>query len=139
MKLAFISAHPYSIATLNKYGLRLAKQLAQKAEVDELVLISDQRDPIQLDNKIGKCKISIEQSRNFNSSNYIFNIYRNIVKHQPDAILFNFQFNKTGYKKLSVVLGFLLPLVFRLKGIPTIVTLHKDLEDTASINDNFIA
>lgn len=138
MKLAFISAHPYSIATLNKYGLRLAKQLAQKAEVDELVLISDQRDPIQLDNKIGKCKISIEQSRNSNSSNYIFNIYRNIVKHQPDAILFNFQFNKTGYKKLSVVLGFLLPLVFRLKGIPTFVTLHKDLEDTASINDNLL-
>ncbi|MFV8282737.1 glycosyltransferase [Christiangramia marina] len=138
MKLALITAYPPSKVTLNEYGYHLAKQFAQKPEVDELVLITDHtKEPKQIDFNTDNCKVSVKESWNFNSYKNVYSIYKNVVKQKPDAILFNLQFMKFGDKKIPAALGLLLPLLFRLKGIPTIVLLHNILEQVDLGNAGF--
>ena len=115
MKLALITAYPPSKVTLNEYGYHLAKQFAQKPEVDELVLITDHtKEPKQIDFNTDNCKVTVKESWNFNSYKNVYSIYKNVVKQKPDAILFNLQFMKFGDKKIPAALGLLLPLFFRL-------------------------
>jgi len=138
MKLALITAFPPSKVTLNEYGYHLAKQFAQKPEVNELVLITDHtKEPKQIDFETANCEVSVKESWNFNSYKNLFSIYKNVVQEKPDAILFNLQFMKFGDKKIPAALGLLLPLLFRLKGIPTVVLLHNILEQVDLGNAGF--
>lgn len=129
MKLALVTAFPPSKVTLNEYGYHLAKHLAQKAEVEKLILITDHTSEAkQLDFGATKAEIEIRESWRFNSYKNLFSIYKNIKESEADAVLFNLQFMKFGDKKIPAALGLLLPLLCRLKGIPNIVLLHNILE-----------
>ena len=129
MKLALVTAFPPSKVTLNEYGYHLAKNFAKKEEIDELILITDHTvEQKQIDFETSNCKITVKESWNFNSYTNIFSIYKSINETKPDAILFNLQFMKFGDKKIPAAIGLFLPLIFKLKGIPTIVLLHNILE-----------
>ena len=56
---------------------------------------------------------------------------------KPDAVLFNLQFMKFGDKKIAAALGLTLPLICRIKHVPTIVLLHNILEQTDLENAGF--
>ena len=138
MKLALVTAYPPSKVTLNEYGYHLAKNFAQNDEVDELILITDHTEEKKLiDFEAPNCKITIQDSWNFNSVKNIFSIYKSVKESKPDAILFNLQFMKFGDKKIPAALGLVLPLLFKLKGIPTIVLLHNILEQVDLGNAGF--
>ncbi|THD67596.1 glycosyltransferase [Robertkochia marina] len=138
MKLALVTAFPPSKVTLNEYGYHLAKHFAQKEEIDELILITDHTDtPKEIDFDTSDCKVTVKDSWRFNSYKNIFSIYKNLMHSKPDAILFNLQFMKFGDKKIPAALGLFLPLLFRLKGIPTIVLLHNILETVDLGNAGF--
>lgn len=129
MKLAIVTAFPPSKVTLNEYGYHLVKHFSQKEEVSEIVLITDYtEEEKQLDFETNNCKITVKDSWNFNSYFNVFSIYKAINEEKPDAILFNLQFMKFGDKKVPAALGLFLPLIFKLKKIPTIVLLHNILE-----------
>ncbi|MBW2962828.1 glycosyltransferase [Mesonia aestuariivivens] len=129
MKLAIVTAFPPSKVTLNEYGYHLVKNFAQKKEIDELVLITDvTEDPKQLDFDTQGCRITVKDCWKFNSYKNIYTIYKTIQQEKPDAILFNLQFMKFGDKKVAAALGLLLPMIFKLKGLATIVLLHNILE-----------
>ncbi|MGB3776324.1 MAG: glycosyltransferase, partial [Leeuwenhoekiella sp.] len=138
MKLALVTAFPPSKVTLNEYGYHLAKNFAQNEEVDELILITDHTDEEkEIDFESPNCKITVKDSWNFNSYKNIFSIYKSIKETKPDAILFNLQFMKFGDKKIPAALGLFLPLLLKLKGIPTIVLLHNILEQVDLGNAGF--
>lgn len=130
MKLAIVTALPPSKVTLNEYGYHLVKHFAQKEEVSELVLVTDYTDkPKQLDFETdATCKITVRDSWKFNSYKNVVSIYKTINREKPDAILFNLQFMKFGDKKIPATLGLVLPMLFKMKGIPTIVLLHNIME-----------
>ena len=138
MKLALVTAFPPSKVTLNEYGYHLAKNFAQNKDVEELVLITDYtEEEKQIDFDSPNCKIAVKDSWSFNRMKNIFSIYKSITEAKPDAILFNLQFMKFGDKKIPAALGLLLPMIFRLKGIPTIVLLHNILEQVDLANAGF--
>jgi hypothetical protein len=50
MKLAVVTSFPPSTVTLNEYGYHLVKNFVQRAEISELLLITDiTKEPKQLD------------------------------------------------------------------------------------------
>ena len=138
MKLALVTAFPPSKVTLNEYGYHLAKNFAQNEEVDELILLTDHtEEPKQIDFDSPNCKVTVKDSWSFNSFKNIFSIYKSVKETKPDAILFNLQFMKFGDKKIPAAMGLLLPMLFRLKGIPTVVLLHNILEQVDLGNAGF--
>lgn len=138
MKLAIVTAFPPSKVTLNEYGYHLAKHFAQNSEIEELILITDYtQEKKQIDFEAPNCKITVKDSWSFNSYKNIFSIYKSLKTSKPDAILFNLQFMKFGDKKIPAALGLFLPLIFRIKKIPTIVLLHNILETVDLGNAGF--
>ena len=143
MKLAIVTAYPPSKVTLTEYGYHLVKHFRLQKEVSEIILITDKtkgKKDLSFEQK--GCKITMKECWSFNSYANILNISKTIFESKPDAILFNLQFLKFGDKKIPAALGLLLPLICKLKGIPTISLLHNILEqvdlENAGITKNKI-
>lgn len=141
MKLAIVTAYPPSKVTLTEYGYHLVKHFRLQKEVTEIILITDKTEGEKdLSFEEEGCKISVQECWNFNDYANIFKINKVISKTKPDAVLLNLQFLKFGDKKIPAALGLLLPLLCKMKGIPTISLLHNILEqvdlDNAGITSN---
>lgn len=141
MKLAIVTAYPPSSVTLTEYGYHLVKHFRLQDELDEIVLITDKtEDAKDLSFEEEGCKITVKECWSFNSYSNIFSINKVISETKPDAVLFNLQFLKFGDKKIPAALGLFLPLICKLKGIPTISLLHNILEqvdlENAGITQN---
>ncbi|MBL4644121.1 MAG: glycosyltransferase [Flavobacteriaceae bacterium] len=129
MKLAIITAYPPSKVTLNEYAYHLVKHFRQKEEITELILLTDiTKESKTIDFAEQGCKITVKECWSFNSYANVISVAKAINQTKPDCILFNLQFMKFGDKKIPAALGLLLPLVCKIKRIPTIVLLHNILE-----------
>ena len=129
MKLAIVTAYPPSKVTLNEYAYHLVKHFRQQQRVDEIVILTDsQADEAEINFEEQGCKITVKTCWKFNSYANIITVMKAVSQVKPDAILFNLQFMKFGDKKIAAALGLLLPLLCKLKRIPTIVLLHNILE-----------
>ncbi|MCD8404819.1 glycosyltransferase [Tenacibaculum dicentrarchi] len=131
MKLAIVTAYPPSKVTLNEYAYHLVKSFRQNKKVTELILLTDVT-PVEKDIHFTEdgCKITVKECWKFNSYTNVIKVTKAINTIKPDAILFNLQFMKFGDKKVAAALGLMLPLVCKIKKIPTIVLLHNILEQT---------
>ncbi|WP_397302642.1 glycosyltransferase [Nonlabens ulvanivorans] len=130
MKLAIVTAYPPSKVTLNEYAFHLVKSFRLKEEITEIVLLTDKtEDAKDLSFEANGCMISVKECWSFNSYWNIKNVTAAINETQPDNILFNLQFMKFGDKKVAAALGLMLPLICKIKKIPTIVLLHNILEE----------
>ena len=143
MKLAIVTAYPPSKVTLTEYGYHLVKHFRLQEDVTELVLLTDKTQKEKdLHFEQEGCKITVKECWSFNSYSNLLHIYRAIASTKPDAVLFNLQFLKFGDKKIPAALGLLLPVLCKLKGIPTISLLHNILEqvdlENAGITKNKI-
>ena len=129
MKLAIVTAYPPSKVTLTEYGYHLVKHFRLQEEVNEIILITDKTEGEKdLSFQGDGCKITVKECWSFNSYKNLFGITNVISETKPDAILFNLQFLKFGDKKIPAAMGLMLPLICKLKGIPTISLLHNILE-----------
>ena len=130
MKLAVVTAYPPSKVTLNEYAYHLVKHFRQKDDITELILLTDKtegsKDVVFTESG---CKITIKECWEFNSYSNLLKVRKAISQVKPDAVLFNLQFMKFGDKKVAAALGLMLPLVCKMKKIPTIVLLHNILEE----------
>jgi len=144
MKLAIVTAYPPSKVTLNEYAYHLVKSFRQSDKVTELVLLTDET-PEGKDISFTEngCNITIKECWKFNSYKNIINVTKAINETKPDSVLFNLQFMKFGDKKVAAALGLVLPLICKIKKIPTIVLLHNILEqvdlESAGFTSNKIA
>ncbi len=141
MRLAIVTAYPPSKVTLTEYGYHLVKHFRLQKEVTEIILITDKTEGEKdLTFEEEGCKITVRECWRFNDYTNVLKINKVISKTQPDAVLFNLQFLKFGDKKIPAALGLMLPLICKLKGIPTISLLHNILEqvdlDNAGITAN---
>lgn len=130
MKLAIVTAYPPSKVTLNEYAYHLVKHFRQKEAITELVLLTDiTTEEKDIEFIETGCKITIKACWTFNCYKNILSVTKAINQVKPDAVLFNLQFMKFGDKKVAAALGLMLPLVCKLKKIPSIVLLHNILEE----------
>ncbi len=130
MKLAIVTAYPPSKVTLTEYGYHLVKHFRLQNEVSEIILITDKTtEEKDLNFEEEGCKITVRECWSFNSYTNLFSISKTISETKPDAVLFNLQFLKFGDKKIPAAIGLLLPLICKLKGIPTISLLHNIMEE----------
>jgi glycosyltransferase involved in cell wall biosynthesis len=130
MKLAIITAYPPSKITLNEYAYHLVKQFRQKELITELILLTDVTEGAKkLDFVEQGCKVTVKECWSFNSYGNILSVNKAVNQTRPDSILFNLQFMKFGDKKIPAAMGLLLPLICKIKRIPTIVLLHNILEE----------
>jgi glycosyltransferase involved in cell wall biosynthesis len=144
MKLAIVTAYPPSKVTLTEYAYHLVKSFRQNKKVTELILLTD-KTPEGKDINFTEngCKITVKECWEFNSYSNIINVTKAINLTKPDAILFNLQFMKFGDKKVAAALGLAIPMVCKIKRIPTIVLLHNILEqvdlESAGFTSNKLA
>ena len=130
MKLAIVTSYPPSKVTLNEYAFHLVKHFRQKEEITEIILLTDVTpEEKELSFMQDGCKITVKECWKFNNYKNLFSVTKAIRQTKPDAVLFNLQFMKFGDKKVAAALGLLLPLVCKIKNIPTIVLLHNILEE----------
>lgn len=144
MKLVIVTAYPPSKVTLNEYAYHLVKSFRQSKKVTELILLTDETpEGKDINFTENGCKIMIKECWKFNSYSNTRGVIKAINQTKPDAILFNLQFMKFGDKKVVAALGLTLPLICKMKGIPTIVLLHNILEqvdlDSAGFTSNKLA
>ena len=144
MKLAIVTAYPPSKVTLNEYAYHLVKSFRQSKKVTELILLTDETpEGKDINFTENGCKITVKECWKFNSYSNTRGVIKAINQTKPDAILFNLQFMKFGDKKVVAALGLTLPLICKMKGIPTIVLLHNILEqvdlDSAGFTSNKLA
>ncbi|WP_159951034.1 glycosyltransferase [Polaribacter septentrionalilitoris] len=144
MKLAIVTAYPPSKVTLNEYAYHLVKSFRQSEKVTELILLTDKTsEEKDINFTENGCKITVKECWKFNSYSNTRGVVKAINQTKPDAILFNLQFMKFGDKKVVAALGLTLPLICKMKGIPTIVLLHNILEqvdlDSAGFTSNKLA
>ena len=138
MKLAIVTAYPPSKVTLNEYAFHLVKSFRQSKKVTEIVLLTDETTgKKEVNFTEDGCKITVKECWEFNSYSIVYNLTKAIRETQPDAVLFNLQFMKFGDKKIAAALGLTLPLICRIKKVPTIVLLHNILEQTDLENAGF--
>lgn len=129
MKLAIVTAYPPSKVTLNEYAYHLVKSFRQSEKVTELVLLTDETSGAKdISFTENGCKITVKECWKFNSYKNIFSVSKAISQVKPDSVLFNLQFMKFGDKKVVAATGLMLPLICKMKKIPTIVLLHNILE-----------
>ncbi|WP_158837288.1 glycosyltransferase [Polaribacter sp. L3A8] len=144
MKLAIVTAYPPSKVTLNEYAYHLVKSFRQSEKVSELILLTDETpEGKDINFTENGCKITVKECWKFNSYVNIINVTKAINLTKPDAILFNLQFMKFGDKKVAAALGLAIPMVCKIKKIPTIVLLHNILEqvdlESAGFTSNKLA
>ena len=138
MKLAIVTAYPPSKVTLTEYGYHLVKHFRLQEEVTEIILITDvTTEAKDLTFEEEGCKITVKECWNFNDYTNLFKVSKAISETKPDAVLFNLQFLKFGDKKIPAALGLMLPMICKLKGIPTISLLHNILEQVDLENAGF--
>lgn len=129
LRIGLVTAYPPSRTTLNEYGFHLARHLAGKPEVSELVILHDDVDePVSA---LPDGAHAVPAWR-YGSVRNPLRIAREVRAAKLDAVLVNAHFTSFGANKVAAAAGLMLPLVLRMLGTPAIVLLH-NLVDTVDL------
>jgi glycosyltransferase involved in cell wall biosynthesis len=138
LRLALVSAFPPGRQSLNEYGLHLARTLAEREDVAEIVVLADRLDeperrPLpELD--LGP-KVRVERVWRFNSLGAGFAILRALRRLRLDGAVWNLQTATFGNREVPAALGLVAPAMARALGTPSGIIAHNliagmDLERT---------
>jgi len=129
MRICLVSAFPPSRGGLSEYGLHIAEELRSNPFL-RLTILADQLPHPQSEQN----GFSIIRCWSFNDPTSVVRILRTIRKLKPDVVWFNLLFSTFGTNPLVAFSGLLTPLLARVTGHYTHVTLHH-LIDTVDLDD----
>ncbi len=129
MKICLVTTFPPSQGGLSEYGLTIAEELRRNPLLS-LTVLADQINPGQpeLDG------FSVERCWAFDDPLSTFRILSALQRLKPDVVWFNLLFSTFGRNPPIAFAGLLTPLLARLSGRYTHVTLHH-LMDTVDLKD----
>src|SRR5271170_6239687 len=129
MKICLVTTFPPSQGGLSEYGLHIAQELRRNPFLS-LTILADQNSSSEseLDN------FSVLRCWSFDDPLTAFRLLNEIRKLKPDVVWFNLLFSTFGRNPVNAFLGLLTPLLVRLSGCYTHVTLHH-LMDTVDLKD----
>jgi glycosyltransferase involved in cell wall biosynthesis len=119
MKICLVTAFPPSRGGLSEYGYHIARELRQNPLLS-LIVLADVVPEIPEEEK----EPSVVRCWNFNDRKSARKILQTIREIDPDVVWFNLLFTTFGHDPLAAFHGLTLPLLTRLAGFYTHVTLH---------------
>lgn len=124
MKICLVSAFPPSRRGLSEYGYHIAREL-QADPLLSVTVLSDELSPDanELDT------FDVVRCWQFNAFTNPFKLLRTIRELKPDVVWFNLLFSTFGDKPVPAAIGLLTPLLARLSGYYTHITLHHLMEN----------
>ncbi len=123
LRLALVSAFPPGRQSLNEYGLHLARGLADRPDVAEVIVIADRLDGPAAELDL-EPKVRVERVWRFNSPLAGPAILRRLRRIAPDGALWNLQTASFGDRELPAALGLLAPMAARWLGVPSGIIAH---------------
>ena len=129
MKICLVTTFPPSTGGLSEYGFHIAQEL-QRNPFLNLTILGDELPSghSELDGfKIDRCW-------SFDDSGSALRLLRTLGRLKPDVVWFNLLFSTFGRNPLVAFSGLMTPLLSRLSGRYTHVTLHH-LMDTVDLKD----
>lgn len=131
LRLAIVTTHPPGKGSLNEYAFHFVRFLRQKAEVSEVILLTDELPPGEsyaFEDRPGLAPILVVPCWKFGSMTNALRIRSAVKRANPDGVLFNIQFASFGDGKIAATLGLTTPPLVKFAGYPTIVLLHNIME-----------
>jgi glycosyltransferase involved in cell wall biosynthesis len=124
MKICLVSAFPPSRRGLSEYGYHIAREL-QADPLLSVTLLADELGPKtkELDD------FDVVRCWDFNALSNPLKLLRAIHEIKPDVVWFNLLFSTFGDKPLPAAIGLVTPLLTRLTGVYTHITLHHLMEN----------
>ena len=134
LRLVLVSAFPPGRRSLNEYGLHLARTLAEREDVAEVVVLADRLERPAPELDLGP-KVRVERVWRFNSLAAAPAILRALHRLDPDGAVWNLQTATFGDREVPAALGLLAPALARALGTPGGIIAHNliagmDLEST---------
>src|ERR1700704_214127 len=129
MKICLVTTFPPSQGGLSEYGLHSAQEL-QRNSFLSLTILADEMSQVQpeLDG------FSVQRCWSFDDPASSVRLLRAFRQLKPDVVWFNLLFSTFGRNPLVAFAGLMTPLLARLSGCYTHVTLHH-LMDTVDLKD----
>jgi len=129
MKICLVSTFPPSQGGLSEYGLHIAEELRRNPFLS-LTILADKLSSPQAELE----GFSVRRCWSFDDPASSLRLLQTIAKVKPDVVWFNLLFSTFGRNPFNAFLGLLTPLLARLSGRYTHVTLHH-LMDTVDLKD----
>jgi glycosyltransferase involved in cell wall biosynthesis len=129
MKLCLVTTFPPSQGGLSEYGLHIAQELRRDPFLS-LTVLADEISPVQPELE----GFSVLRCWSFNDLASPIRLLKTLQKLKPDVVWFNLLFSTFGRNPLVAFSGLMTPLLARLSGRYTHVTLHH-LMDTVDLKD----
>lgn len=129
MKICLVSAFPPSRRGLNEYGFHVARELQQNSLLDLTILADELEEdaPEYEDFEVIRCW-------SFGKLSNPFKLLRTVRALKPDVVWYNLLFSTFGNRPLPAFAGLTSPLLTRLSGVYTHITLHH-LIDNVNLAD----
>jgi len=129
MKICLVTTFPPSQGGLSEYGLHIAQELHRNPFLSVTILA----DRISTgEPEFGG--FSVRRCWSFDDPRTVFKLLRMLRELKPDVVWFNLLFSTFGRNPFNAFLGLLTPLMARMTGCYTHVTLHH-LMDTVDLKD----
>lgn len=129
MKICLVTTFPPSTGGLSEYGFHLAQQLQRNPFLNLTVLA----DELSL-NHVEPEGFNVMRCWSFDDPGSVFRLLKTVNQLEPDVVWFNLLFSTFGRNPLVAFAGLMTPLLARLSGRYTHVTLHH-LMDTVELKD----
>lgn len=129
MKICLVTTFPPSQGGLSEYGLHIAQELHRNPFLS-VTILADRiaADEPELDG------YSVIRCWSFDDPRTVFHLLKMLRQLKPDVVWFNLLFSTFGRNPVNAFLGLLTPLLARMSGCYTHVTLHH-LMDTVNLTD----
>jgi len=129
MKICLVTTFPPSQGGLSEYGLHIAEELRRNRFLSVTILADKMSSPQpELEG------FSVDRCWSFDDPTSSLRLMQTIARLKPDVVWFNLLFSTFGRNPLNAFLGLLTPVLVRLSGRYTHVTLHH-LMDTVDLKD----
>ena len=129
MKICLVTTFPPSQGGLSEYGLHIAQELHRNPLLSVTVLADEL--PVAEPELEG---FSVIRCWSFDDPRTAFRLLKTLRQLKPDVVWFNLLFSTFGRNPLNAFLGLLTPMLARLNGCYTHITLHH-LMDTVDLKD----
>jgi glycosyltransferase involved in cell wall biosynthesis len=131
MKICLVTAFPPSRRGLNEYGYHIARELQQ----DPLLSLTILADELEAGDRSPELEgFEVQRVWSFNSARNPLRLLNAFRELKPDVVWFNLLFSTFGGKPLPAFAGLISPVLSRLRGSYTHVTLHH-LMDNVDLKD----
>lgn len=129
MKICLVTTFPPSTGGLSEYGFHLAQELKSNPFLSLTVLADElSKDDLEPEG------FTVVRCWSFDDPGSLFRLLKTVNRLKPDVVWFNLLFSTFGRNPLVAFSGLMTPLLARLGGRYTHVTLHH-LMDTVELKD----